>query len=51
MTKIAPPTVMVNTVLPPLLQTAGDPVPNVKFNLCKVLQVRVGCRPLAARPL
>lgn len=34
----------VDAVLPPLLKAADDRVPNVKFNLCKVLQVRARAR-------
>ena len=40
MSRVASSQVLVHSVLPQLLNAAEDDVPNVKFNLCKVLQAR-----------
>jgi hypothetical protein len=37
--KVLSPETCVDVVLPKLLLVADDAVPNVKFNLCKVLEV------------
>lgn len=41
MVEVASEEQLTQVILPALLARAEDPVPNVKFNVCKVLEVRI----------